>query len=113
MEPFLPGLNLRPRLLAAGVTDKELRRLRREGALATVRPGAYLYRSDDRSTDAAARHLLAVHAAAAQLSAGAVVSHVSAAVVHGLPLWFLPPTQPRSTGCTPRAIGGPALGSAL
>jgi hypothetical protein len=43
--------------------------------------------------DAIAWHLLAVHATAAQLGAGTVVSHVSAAVVHGLPLWF-PPAHP-------------------
>lgn len=90
MDPLLPGLNLRTRLLAAGLSDRELRTLRRSGRLTSVRPGAYLYAPGDRSPDAVARHLLAVHAATAQLGAGAVVSHVSAAVVHGLPLWFSP-----------------------
>jgi hypothetical protein len=37
-----------------------------------------------------ARHRLAVIAAASQLGAGVVFSHVSAAVLHGLPLWATP-----------------------
>ncbi|WP_433288375.1 type IV toxin-antitoxin system AbiEi family antitoxin domain-containing protein [Pseudonocardia sp. CA-142604] len=95
MDALVPGLNLRSRLLADGVTDRELRRLRRTGALATVRPGAYVY--GDVATDAVARHRPAVHATASQLGAGAVVSHVSAAVLHGLPLWF-PRSQPTPLG---------------
>jgi hypothetical protein len=85
VDPLRPGLNLRPRLLAEGVTDSELRGLRRRGALTTLRPGAYLDRSPP--DDPAAMHLLAVHAAVPRLAAGAVVSHASAAVLHGLPLW--------------------------
>lgn len=92
MDPLLPGLNLRPHLLAAGLTDRELRRLRRSGALSTIRPGAYVPSPAHPIDDLAARHLLAVHAAAAHLGGGTVVSHVSAAVVHGLPLW-LPPDR--------------------
>ena len=85
MDPLRPGLNLRPDLLAEGITDTELRSLRRSGALATVRPGAYL--GGPAPDDAAARHLLAIQAAVPRLGAGTVVSHASAAVLHGLPLW--------------------------
>jgi hypothetical protein len=85
MDPLRPGLNLRPDLLADGVTDAELRALRRRGGLVTLRPGAYLRGSPP--DDAAARHLLAVRAALPKLGADVVVSQTSAAVVHGLPLW--------------------------
>lgn len=85
MDPLRPGLNLRSRLLADGLTTTELRGLRRSGALTSVRRGAYLH--GPRPDDLAARHLLAVRAAVAQLGADSVLSHVSAAVVHGLPLW--------------------------
>jgi hypothetical protein len=40
--------------------------------------------------DYVARHLVAVLAAVAASSSEAVVSHVSAAVVHGLPVWGIP-----------------------
>jgi hypothetical protein len=36
------------------------------------------------------RHRLAVHAAVPRLAPGTVISHVSAAVVHGLPIWAGP-----------------------
>jgi hypothetical protein len=79
---------MRARLRAEGYSDHELRRMLRAGELSVLRPGAYLTGAgpDDRS----AQHLLLVHAALAFLAADAVVSHASAAVVHGLPVWGLP-----------------------
>jgi hypothetical protein len=85
MDPLRPGLNLRRDLLADGLTDAELRGLRRRGVLSTVRPGAYLHGSGP--DDAAARHLLEIRAALPCLGVDTVISHTSAAVVHGLPLW--------------------------
>jgi hypothetical protein len=85
MDPLRPGLNLRRELLAGGLTDAELRGLRRRGVLSTVRPGAYVHGTGP--DDAAARHLLEIRAALPSLGADTVVSHTSAAVVHGLPLW--------------------------
>ncbi len=87
MEPDLTGLVLRPALLAAGVTDDELRRLRRSRRLTTVRRGAYVPTDEARLSDPVARHVLAVRAAVAKVSPGSVVSHVSAAAVHGLTMW--------------------------
>ena len=43
MDPLRPGLNLRRDLLADGLTDAEVRVLRRRGVLSAVRPGAYLH----------------------------------------------------------------------
>lgn len=89
----LPGPALRPELLAAGYTDDELRRARRTGELVVIRRGAYVPATDERLADATARHALAVRAAVAQLPAGAVVSHVSAAVLLGLRVWGVPLTR--------------------
>jgi hypothetical protein len=83
------GLWWRSELRAAGVSDDELRRLRRSGAVARVRPGAYLVADAEElraAEESVVRHRLAVHAAVPRLAPGTVVSHVSAAVVHGLPL---------------------------
>lgn len=83
----MPDLALRRDLLADGVVDKELRRLRAAGQLAVVRPGAFVAADDPRLSDPDERHKLAVRAAVPHLAAGSVVSHVSAAVLHGLPVW--------------------------
>lgn len=81
-------LVMRRRLRAEGYSDHELRRMLRSGALSPLRPGAYL--AGAAPVGSTGLHLLAVRAAVAALSADAVVSHVSAAVVHGLPVWGLP-----------------------
>lgn len=81
------GIYLRRRLLAAGYDDHEVRRMLRDGSLHPIRRGAYVAYAPD---DAAAQHALLVRAALAELSPDAVVSHVSAAVVHGLRVWGVP-----------------------
>lgn len=59
----------------------------RDGSLHAIRRGAYV---TDASEDPAAQHALLVRAAMAELSPDAVVSHVSAAVLHGLRVWGVP-----------------------
>jgi hypothetical protein len=81
----VPELTLRPELLAAGFSDDELRRLVRAGLLAPVRRGVYV--QGGVPDDAVARHALHTAAAMAELADDAVVSHASAAVLHGLPVW--------------------------
>lgn len=98
-----PGPLLRPGLLAAGVTDAELRRLRRCGDLAALLPGAYVDPADPRLRRPETRHGLLVAAALPRVASDAVISHVSAAVLYGLPIWNLPlgrvhTTRPRRTG---------------
>lgn len=78
-------LRLRSRLLAAGWSDDEVRRLLRAGELSPVRRGVYV--AGALPDDPIPRHRLQVRAALGELADGAVVSHVSAAVVHGLPVW--------------------------
>jgi hypothetical protein len=83
-----PDLVLRPAALAEGWSDDELQRQLARGELTRVRPGAYLPGAADR--DPAVRHRELVTATLAALRRPAVVSHQSAAVLHGLPLWGVP-----------------------
>jgi hypothetical protein len=84
----LPQLVLRRAAIRRGLDDDGIARLRRSGTWTTLQRGAYLVggaRVDDRS-----RHLLAVRATMAALRTPAVLSHASAAAIHGLPLWQVP-----------------------
>jgi len=98
-----PGpLSLRD-LAAAGVDGDEVRRLHRRGELARIAPGTYVDRADPRLRRPEDRHQLQVAAAVPRIAADAVVSHQSAAVLHGLPAWNLPlarvhATRPRRSG---------------
>ena len=77
---------LTDRLIRRGFSHDELTRLRRSGDLHRVRRGAYVASLSEEQT-ATERHHQMIKATAPQLRVGAVVSHVSAAVLHGLPLW--------------------------
>lgn len=83
----LPEPVTRKDALAAGFTDSELsgsgwHRLRR---------GVYLPAGQYAGNlSALQRHLLQARAAAAASSDDAVISHVTAAVAHGLPIWAIP-----------------------
>jgi hypothetical protein len=69
-----------------GFDDRELRRMRRDGTLVPVRRGAYVRdRPAERSRDEEHRELIL--ATVLQLHDAAVISHGSAAVLHGLPTW--------------------------
>lgn len=86
MDP--PDLTLRPHLLAAGFSDDEMRRLVRTGRLTPVRRGAYV--QGGLPDGVLERHALHIAAAMRELAGDAVVSHVSAAVLHGLRIWGVP-----------------------
>jgi hypothetical protein len=81
----LPDLTLRPHLLAAGFSDDEMRRLVRNGRLTPVRRGVYV--QGGLPDDVLGRHALQIAAAMGELAGDAVVSHISAAVLHGLRIW--------------------------
>jgi hypothetical protein len=72
----------------SGWSDDELGRLVRAGELGRLRRGAYV--NGLLPNDAAAVHRLLVRATLGGLRQPAVVSHQSAAVLHGLPLWDVP-----------------------
>ena len=81
---------LRRELIGAGFTDDEVRRAVRSGVWRAVRPGAYLRADDPVLADPDLRHVQLVLATVRRLDGSPVVSHVSAAALHGLPLWGVP-----------------------
>jgi hypothetical protein len=81
-------LLLRRDAVAAGWSDDELGRLVRAGELSRLRRGAYV--DAVLPPAGAALHRLLVQATIAALRRPAIVSHQSAAVLHGLPLWDVP-----------------------
>lgn len=80
-----PELRLRRDAVRSGWSDDELGRLVRAGELTRLRRGAYV--NGALPDDVAAVHRLLVRATLGGLRGPAVVSHQSAAVLHGLPLW--------------------------
>jgi hypothetical protein len=76
-------------LLSRGFDHGDLARLRRTGELLQVRRGAYERVPADPSPTLSIEqaHRRQIAATAPQLEAGAVISHASAAVLHGLPVW--------------------------
>lgn len=76
---------LRRTATLAGWSDDDLARLTRSGSWARLRRGAYL--PGEMPESLAARHRLVVVATMAGLRRPAVVSHASAAALHGFPLW--------------------------
>jgi hypothetical protein len=93
---------MRPWLRAAGITDDELRRALRDGELTSLRRGAYV--AGPPPTFADERHLLLLRAAGELLVPEAVISHVSAALLHGIDLWRCPLDRVHVTRA--RAYGG-------
>jgi len=81
----LPEIFHRRTLRLEGFADDEVRRLLRAGRLTAVRRGAYVLGAPPENREA--RHALRVRAQLAHLADDAVVSHASAAVLHGLPTW--------------------------
>ncbi|HET9872943.1 MAG TPA: hypothetical protein VFP89_10155 [Propionibacteriaceae bacterium] len=72
-------------LVAAGFTHNEIARQVRSGTLAHLRRGAYL-RGEGVDLTPSLRHLRLIEATIPQTAPGSVVSHLSAAVMHGLPV---------------------------
>jgi hypothetical protein len=83
------GVILRRDALAAGIDDNGLRRLVRSRDLVRIRQGAYAVWPVWQSADDAERHTMLVGAVMRQYDAHVVLSHVSAAVLHGAPTWGL------------------------
>src|SRR5215210_3104567 len=82
-----PVLLRRAQAIAEGYTDGELARAVRRKELLRLQRGTYAADATGLPTDAVARHRLAVLATVPDLRTPAIVSHTSAAVVHGLALW--------------------------
>ena len=111
MDQELPRVHLRSALLDAGYNDSELRRQLRSGTLLPLSRGAYLTEPiDNRPDKDALRHTLLVAVERRRIADDAVVSHVSAAVIHGLPVWGVPLARVHVTRARRRgARAGPAV----
>ena len=103
LSPWTGPVLRRPDALVAGLTDAELARAVRGGSLTRLRRGAYL---DSRAT--VSPHRALVLATVAGLRVGTAVSHVSAAVLHGLPLWRVDLSRLHATRRPPAAGSGSA-----
>jgi hypothetical protein len=82
----MDDIKLTRALIAEGYNHDDLRRLQRESELIRVRRGAYAG-SDKPDLAVETRHRRLILGTAPQLRDGAVLSHGSAAVLHGLPVW--------------------------
>lgn len=89
----------RRQAIAEGRSDEDLARLIRGRSWARVRRGAYV--DGQLPTTTVARHALLVAATLGDLRRPAVVSHQSAAVLLGLPLWDASLDQVHITRCPP------------
>ena len=72
--------------IVGGLSYDELDRRTRSGTMRRVRRGAYEPAAMG-STDPAVQHLSLIEGTVRQTPTAAVVSHMSAAVLHGLPSW--------------------------
>ena len=71
-----------------GVSESELRKAGAGGAWSRIEPGVYIARDEWAAARPVDRHRFAILAAVRRArDAGGVVSHLSAAVLHGLPLY--------------------------
>lgn len=74
-------------LVTSGLDYGELARLTRRGEARRVRRGAYAFGPEPGEDEDAERHRELIDASMAGLADAAVLSHTSAAVLHGLPTW--------------------------
>lgn len=88
MDPAgkLPKLMFRPTLLADGVTDGDIRSMRRTGAVRRLRPGVSVNAEAWNALTHDDERRALIKGTVPYLTDGAVVSHTSAALMHGLPV---------------------------
>lgn len=90
--PVLPvlaetGTILRREAIEYGLSPEEVQGLLDRGVWVRVRRGAYARRDAFSALGPEARHQVTSHAVARSLGESVVLGHVSAAIVHGLPVW--------------------------
>ncbi|WP_130177959.1 type IV toxin-antitoxin system AbiEi family antitoxin domain-containing protein [Cryobacterium sp. SO1] len=91
-------------LLEAGISRRGIQQLCREGALTNIRRGVYVAAERWRSANASERYRLLVRATVLAAERSPVLSHQSAAVLHGLPIIGSWPATVHTS--TPDAGGG-------
>src|SRR4051812_18867270 len=88
-DPRQSRIHLRKELIAEGLNDRAIGRLRADGTLHRVRHGAYVDGWAWRACDEVGRHGLAARAVLRQARADVVLSHVTAAAEWEVPIWDL------------------------
>lgn len=83
------GVVMRGQAIQAGYSGDDIDYLLRRGEWVAVRRGAYVERDVLDAMDEVERHRALIHAVVRSLHRPAVVSHTSAVVMHGLPVWNL------------------------
>ena len=86
-DPRQSRIELRKELIAGGLNDRAIARLRADGTLHRVRHGAYVAGAAWRECDEVGRHGLKARAVVRQARADVVLSHLSAAAEWEIPLW--------------------------
>ncbi|MFD4182235.1 hypothetical protein [Rhodococcus sp. NPDC058514] len=76
--------------LQRGATDHELQRQCRTGTWKRLRPGTFAVSVEHNALDAIAQHRLVAEAALRAAAPDSVLSHQSAAAVHGFEMWNVP-----------------------
>lgn len=84
------GIFLRREALALGYTDRDLLRALRARVLHRIRHGAYTDQETWAPLDDLGQHSLTAYAVVRQSRTKVVLSHVTAAIQHGAPVWDLP-----------------------
>ena len=108
----MDDVRLRSQLLALGRSDADLGRLTRSGDLQRIRRGAYSPYAPATLT-LEERHRQLIAATMPQLRRGGVLSHGSAAVWHGLPVWSGAVAQVHLTRPRSDLVGGGRVGRQL
>ncbi len=81
---------LRRELLAEGYTDNQIRARKNSGELVRIRHGSYVEGALWRSLSTEDRHRVAIRAVLRRAHPATVISHISAAVERGAPMWGVP-----------------------
>lgn len=87
MKDLSSAVFLRRELIADGYTDRAIRELVKAGVWHRVRHGAYALGDQWAGLDAADRHRVLARAVLRTAHPSTVLSHVSAAIEHGAPVW--------------------------
>jgi hypothetical protein len=77
----------RPDITACGATDTDIARSVRRENWTVLRPGRYVPTDVYGAMDSSARHRSLIAGMVPDLAAGTVISHISAAVLLGIPMW--------------------------
>lgn len=83
------GFITRPEILDSGYHDRDIREARSTGLLTRIGAGLYALSATYVPLTPEAKHLVRCRAVTQRLGAGVVLTHQSAALVHGMPVWGL------------------------